>query len=564
MSTSVNPSINGPDGSSLNAAQTQAITALVSAPGNSCLNVVLWGDSGVNDSWLRMSITADNGNESCTHVAGLATYQSALVHQGYTGAKIWIVNVEDQYWYGEKTIETIVSSTSFTFRVDSRATPNIRTNATAVPNNIVTLTSSWRFGRNNPAMQGFGMAGFVPASVVNLGANAQTAQQMASHIAADLAAYPNHKLWVCTTLGANDVRLGNSGVRSLYTALFYAKQHLLQIKNAGRVVLYLGWMPNGAGDTSKDNQPIILEDGVTSMAGPGGIAKTSVRFNTSMRRWCAENGIDMISQYEALVDPASTSGYAIVNTLRSDDTHVGHRGSRLIGSLISSWLTAKKYASAFPLSASLMDRQHDTAAAVVNQASAQIFANPLLATSTGGAGVNVATGVAIASTGAVMTLSTYDCVARTVVNDGDVIGYNQQAVFTYTGAAKDVDGKLTFTIQPADVVIGGKIIAALKARNSLQTKFQGFVLQLTVTMSGGENLQTASLIEKGTGTDAQVLDDTDLVNETIFTPVMQIPNDGRTVIAASLLLQGYCKATTVNEVGAFTVNAGRPAVYSWA
>ncbi|MQA39029.1 hypothetical protein [Rugamonas aquatica] len=534
-------------------------TALAANAPAKGLKTVFWGDSAMGNSAFQTSVSAIG---VCTQTNGLATAH-IVAHGCYKGEPINIVNSEDTYWYGKHTVSTVIDADNIQFAVDSRAIPDLYNSKTADGIAVPAIILSHQHGKNNPALQSMMLAGVIPTDFVNLGANTQTALSMAWHIERDLADYPDYDLWVCATVGANDVR-ANGGSGNLKKALDNAKARLLRLKQAGKRVLYLGWQPNDARDSGK-SPPCYQADGVTAFpSNTDTVAKCTARFHQEMGAWCVENGIEYLPQYMALVDPASASGYAVTGTtandLLADGVHFGKRAAyKFAKQLGAPWFKSIFPGRALPLPASLMDRQHDTAGAVVNQASNYIIRNPLLLTVSGTAGLaaDCAIGVAFGMPAVV----SFALNPRTLATDGDALGNNQRAVFSTTVTSKDQAGSLTFTVPTADIKLGGKIRACAHVQFSGLASFEGYRMYLSIVTSNYGTIAVSATVSEGTSTDVNNFDDTEVISEYPFTPWAFIPADAA-ITSAALVVQGYVKAASGAGTAGFIIDVGRPGVES--
>lgn len=526
---------------------------------NSGLKVVLWGDSGMGNSASTASVTALG---QATHVNGLVTFPFNG-HNGYVGEPVYIVNSEDIYWYGKHTITALPDTNTIQFNIDPRAASDVF--STKPVDGIATpaLIVSHQIGKNNPALQSMMMAGIIPADFVNLGANTQTALSMAWHIERDLVDYSDFDLWICATVGANDVR-ANGGTGNLQKALTNSKARLLRLKSAGKRVLFLGWMPNDTRDASK-NSACLQDDGVTLYSpATDNVSKACTRFNQEMTSWCRENGIDVISQFSALVDPTSTSAYAVTGTnanyLLADGVHVGKRGARQVGnSGGKAWFQTAYPGSVLPLPSSLMDRKHDTSGAVVNPTSNYIFRNPLLLTVSGTAGL--AADAATSGSFGMPAAASFSLNARTVATDGDTYGNNQRATFSTTGTAAEQAGNITLTIPAADIKLGGKIRVCAHVQFTSLASFEGYRMYIQVVTTNYGTITSESTLSKGTATDVGNFDDTDSIKEYPFTPWVYIPADA-IITSALCTVQGFVKCVSGAGTAGFTVDIGRPGIDS--
>lgn len=515
-----------------------------------CPEVVLWGDSAVMYS-SRWDAAASAGKMTASNGVGLCNFTA---HGTYVGAKVWVVNVlVNSGWYGERTVTGIVDANNFQIAVDSNAVADAWDAKEAGTQPSVIYAN--RNARDNVTVRALAMAGPRAKIVANLGGNSQTGESMLTHLDADLAAYPNSRLWVCSTCGANDVRVPSPG--SVKKGLDNAKACLSRIKAAGKDILYLGWQPNNTNDASKNKVNFQLEDGVTLETGTNGINRAAQRFNREMARWCAARGIPMISKFDAIVDPASTTGYAQANTMRSDGIHEGRRGGWLVAKKVKPWLESRYPVLFDPLPMSLLDRRYDTAGTLVDSNCRQIFRNPMLSAATAGLATNVNLPSAF---GMPAVTAGYTTTQRTVATDGDDFGFNQVASWATSGAGSDQAGSVKFLGVAADVPSGtNRVQAGCKVRTSAQTAFIGLRLVLDVTTSNYGVITAESKVLGSGSTDSTALPDTETIdNEWIISPILTMPND-----AIITDLNFYVQGFTSTFPGGFTIAAGRPMILCW-
>lgn len=521
------------------------------------LKVVLFGDSAQGNSASTTSITALG---QATHLNGLVTFPFTG-HGCYIGEPVYVVNSEDSGWYGKHNITAIPDANTLQFLINPKSATDVF--STKPSDGVATpaLIVSHQHGKNNSALQAMMMAGVIPTDFVNLGANTQTAFAMGWHIERDLIDYADYDLWICATMGANDVR-ANNGTGNLKKALDNAKAKLLKIKQAGKRVLFMGWQPNDSRDTGK-NTVCFQEDGIT-LYNPttDNVSKATARFNQAMAIWCAEQGIDMVSQYSALLDSTSANGYAVTgtnaNNLLADGVHVGKRGARNWGKNGGkAWFQSIYPGNRLPLPTSLMDRQHDTAGTLVNPSSTYIFRNPLFLTSSAGLANDAATSGSFGMPAA----TSVQVNARTVATDGDTFGNNQRAVFSTTVTTADQAGNITLTLPTADIKLGGKVRACLHVQFTSLASFEGYRLYIQITTSNYGTLTGEMAVSKGTASDVNNFDDTDSISEYPFTPWIYIPVDA-IITAAICTVQGFVKAVGGAGTAGFTVDVGRPGIES--
>ena len=550
--------------------ETNLFTGRLKIPGveQSGLKIVLWGDSAMQYGLQWTALASGNLTQS----NGVATLALAAAHLSNVGQRFWILNTSDQYWYGEHVVSTVVDANTLTFAVDSRAAPDAH--PTANLGTQVHFQNGNYYGQANPFLVGMFAAGVVPDDVVFLGANSQTGTDMLSHVDADLAAYTDYDLWVCCTCGANDVRVSSPG--NLATGIAKAKANLIKIKNAGKRVLYLGWQPNDSRDAAK-NRSVLMTDGVAQTT--GSVAMATARFNEEMKVWCASVGIDMISQYDYLLDPTSVSGYAKTNMLIADGTHLGKRGAFAIEQAIKSWLLANYSGAANKLVCSLMDRyksgDYSGAGTVVNPASRQIFRNPLL-TATVAADANGNTrpeSVTLSSAYSMPAIAvpspagTYNVVAR-----ADGFGNDFYCTWSSTVASAEQGGAITLNLAPADIAVGKPLWGAVHVQieaeshhgaplaNSLTMGVEAYISvtcsNYTLPFVASQKIGGAS----GSSDRVEFLD-SELINRVLSVPKINIPADA-VITAATLIVRGFSKATATATQSNLTMRVGRPSVWS--
>lgn len=521
--------------------------AAASAP-----EVVLWGDSGVMYE-SRWDAAASAG--VMTQTGGIATVNFAN-HGAYVGCKVWCVNIADAGWYGERTVTAVIDANNFQFAVSPTADSdawNVKELGTQP-----SVIYANRNARDNAFVRALAMIGPRAKIIANLGGNSQSTTSILSHLAADLTAYPNSSLWVCSTVGANDVRVSVPG--SLQSAIENAKKALLQIQTAGKKILYLGWQPNNANDATKNKTNFRLEDGVTLETGTNGVNRAAQRFNKIMKEWCAENKIAMISKFDALTDPTSATGYARANTMRPDGVHEGKRGGWLIAQKIAPWLLNTYPTLNDPLPMSQIDRRYDTTGALVDAKCSQIFRNPILSTASGTAGLGFDVTL-LSAFGMPAVSAGFSLVQRTVAADGDDYGFNQVASWATTGAGSDQAGAVKFSGYPGDIPVGtNRYQAGCKVRTFGQTAFTGLRLILDITTSNYGSITAESKVYGSGGSDTVPFADTETIdNEWVISPVLTVPTDA-IVTGINFYVQGF----TSTFPGGFTIAAGRPMIRCWA
>ena len=520
------------------------------------LKIVLWGDSDMQNSLQWTALTSGQ----LTQVGGVATLALAGAHLSNAGQRFWILNTEDTYWYGEHVVSTVVDANTLTFSVDSRAAADVWTTrpSSCVPH----FQNGNYYGQANPFLSGMFAAGIVPDDIAFLGANTQSAEQMAWHIERDLTDYTDYDLWVCGTVGANDVIVHNN----LPNGLREAKARLMRIKNAGKTILYLGWQPCDTRNASK-NTTVVFPDGVTYTT--NSVSMATVRFNQEMSQWCAANGIDMISQYEVLVDPADGNGYARSNMLIGDGVHIGKRGGYAMRNRVRDWLLKKYPGYQKALATGLVDRYksgvYSGGGTVVNPGTRQIFRNPMLSV-LGAADANgnvLPESVTLSSSYGMPTIAspapvgTYGVVARV-----DGIGNDFFLLWTSAVAAQEQAGSIKFNLAPADIVPGKPISAAVSIKTDTQAEFMGVEAYLNIACSNYTLPFVASQkIAGASGSSDRVLfADAETVDAVFSTPIIDLPADA-IVTSAEMIVRTFLKASATGTTATAKVYCGRPSVW---
>jgi len=504
--------------------------------------IVLWGDSGLHYAWGWIAITAGEALAS----GGIATV-TINNHSLYPGCPVDVVNTTDSDWYGRRIVLTVIDANTFTMGVGENAAADLYNTREANTQPFISPQS--KPARDNIVVRALAMCKQRGEIVANLAANTQSAVQMLTHLDADLAAYPDSDLWICATVGANDVRVSNPG--SVPVALNSAQAALSRIKSAGKTVLYLGWQPNNASDATKDKTGFTLETGATA-SGTNAINQAAQRFNAEMKRWCCDAGIDMISQFDLLVDPASSTGYALSGTMHADGVHVNRIGAKLVAPYVADWLTQKYPADFDPLPRTLIDRYKDTSGNVINQASQQLFRNPLLTVDAGGGRAN---GVTMTEAFGMPAETGISLVARTVADDGDAYGNNQVASWATSSAGSDQAGAINFTVTVGDIPAGTtRMQFGCMVRSSAHTQFSGVRMISNIVTSNYGSLLTEVKVQGITQT---AYETTVIDNEMILSPVTHIPADA-IITSCAFYVQGFATHT-----GGFTLACGRPMARAW-
>ena len=532
------------------------------------LKIVLWGDSGMQYGLQWSALTAGQ----LTQTGGVATLALGSAHLANVGNRFWIINTSDPYWYGEKTVATVVDANTLTFSVDPRASADASTSA--FPGTQVHFQNGNYYGQANPFLAGMFAAGIVPEDVVFLGGNSQTAESMLTHVDTDLANYSDYDLWVCATVGANDVRVSTPG--NLSKALQYAKANLIKIKNSGKRVLYLGWQPNDSRDAAR-NRSVLMTDGSTQTT--GSVAMATARFNEEMKAWCYSVGIDMISQYDGLVDASSTSGYALANMMISDGVHVGKRGAIRLETAIKNWLTTNYSGASNRLCCSLLDRfksgDYSGAGTSVNPSARQIFRNPLLTATvapdangnTRPESVTLTSAFSMPAISAPATAGTYNVTPRS-----DGFGNDFYCTWSSTVASIEQAGLMNFNLAPADIVLGKDLWAAVHVQIEANSHHGsplannmtlGVDAYLSITASNYSQPFVSSAKSAGASgsSDRVEFDNAELINRVLCVPKIKIPADA-VITSAVLVVRGFSKATASATQSNLTLRCGRPSVWT--
>lgn len=370
-----------------------------------------------------------------------------------------------------------------------------------------------------------------PFDVVNFAAvNSQDTVPMMERLQRDVFDYSPG--WCFVHAGANNVRVLSSSPEQ---AAIDTQALLLEILNRNIRVVYLEWLPDNSSDSN-------YQSGLTN--------KKSMRHSRLMREWCRVHGVIFVSQWEQLSDPTSSTGDAPAQKLWSDGIHLSGPGAQLVGQALAT--AVGPYVTGFRqnLPTSTVDSfAQDTS-------SNQYFANPILATTTGGTvgsggSGTAASGVSIARSASGTFVASV--VARTVSADGDALGYNQRVVWTPSSATEELYVKFLCTaanFSAGDIIEGGMM---LSANADAASNYMSIAGAYTVVNNFAHYAQV--LGADGNGTNGYKL--ANVTNLQLIVPRLKIPA-GTAVTEVGVW--AIFKPSTGWTSGAITINVGRIAV----
>lgn len=271
------------------------------------------------------------------------------------------------------------------------------------------------------------------------------------------------------------------------------------------------------------------------------------QLNQLIKNYAFQNNLMCIDAYAAIVDPASATGAALVDTLESDNIHTSAYGARLIGLAGSAMFTPQTQTPP-GLTASQVDNFG------ANSSNWQLF-DQAPWTSSGGtvSGTNMSgtapTGFTVQLTAGTVTSGVVSVPARVAATDGDTIGNNVQVVITASGTA-------TIQIFPSSVrtrlVVGGtyQFRVPVRLTNVSGSNIRAIQFQMTLT---GANSQQA--IARAWGNESSVALATNYADGTyyMYSPVFTVPSWFTSTSNGFAILQ-----ITFSAAGtAITVNCGR-------
>jgi len=370
-----------------------------------------------------------------------------------------------------------------------------------------------------------------PFEVLNYAAvNSQDTANMEERLQRDVLDY--NPGWCFVHAGANNVRVLSDTPEN---AAVDTQALLARMLSANIRVVYVEWFPDNSSDTVYDS---------------GNTNKKSKRHSRLMREWCRENGVIFVSQWESLSDPTSATGDAPAQKLFTDGVHLSGPGAQLVGRALAD--AVGPYVTGFRQL--LPNSTIDSYAA--DTSSNQYFANPILATATGGtvgAGGSgtAASGVSIARSASGTFVASVE--ARTVAVDGDAIGNNQKVVWTPSSATEEL--YIKFLCTAGNFAAGDIIEGALMM--SVDADAAGNKLSLAGAYTIVNNFAHYAQHLGGDGTSGNAYLLSNITNLQMVVPRLKIPT-GTTITEVGVW--AIVKPATGWTAGAITITAGRVAV----
>lgn len=211
--------------------------------------------------------------------------------------------------------------------------------------------------------------------------------------------------------------------------------------------------------------------------------------NNSLRYYAgSNNGIGLIDSAVAIMNPAT--GFMLASCLSSDGSniHVNPIGARCVGQMIADIFG--RNTSAYLLTSSVLDN-------FTGNANNQNILDNVPWVATGGTVGAGCSGTAAQGFSCLRTAGTGTAVlsvpARTMVDDGDTIGFNQKMTITFAGATDVFDARIitgTDTATYSRMVAGGsyEMRMAIRLANVQGSGFRNinatYTLNLTDTLTG--------------------------------------------------------------------------------
>lgn len=389
---------------------------------------------------------------------------------------------------------------------------------------VVTFTQNRVTGRSafHEMQQRLGQ----PFEVVNYAAvNSQDSGPMFERLQRDV--FDFNPGWCFVHATANDVRVLS---KTAEVAAENCKLLMREMLNHNIRVVYLEWLPDNSSDTNN--------------YAAGATNALSLTHSTIMKKWCKENGVIFVSQWESLSDPSSATGDGYAQRLWTDGIHLSAPGAQLVGQALAA--AVGPYVTAVePLLPCTQLDNHST-----NAASDQYFRNPLLVTDTNSDGTADGVTIAVSPSGGTVVAT---LVARTVATDGDILGNNQKIVWTPGSATQEL--YIKFLCTAADVVAGDMIEGAMMLSFDADAAGNYVSVAGVYTIINNFAHYSAVGIPDGSGSNAYKL--ANAANQIMVTPTLKVPA-GTTVTEAGVWT--ILKPATGWTSGAITINCGRIAV----
>ncbi len=366
-------------------------------------SIVPFGDSITANNWAASNVSAGN---MVRDPSGSFVTVTLSNHPFMTGQLCLVEQAADGSFNGPWAVTRTGVNT---FTIPSAGTPNATTGAAVVRCPYQQADNGWlTFAKI--------LLGNRMAVLYNAGIGGNTTTQMLARIQRDVLLKGAY--WVSEMSGINDI----ASFGATAAQVFANKQAIWsQLIAAGSSVIAHTTLPLEYGYSGLANSVI---DGYNE----------SVRQLNAMIRRAASSGtkgIVLCDSYAAVVDPNSTTGQPLAGMMSSDHIHPAPKGCLAVARAF-----AAVVAPLMPLTNTLPSSAAD------NRASSAGNANlwRSLPTNTAGGTVSApVTGTAadqfrVASSGNAGRTCVASVVARTVANDGDAIGYNQQMTCTAAAA----------------------------------------------------------------------------------------------------------------------------------
>lgn len=461
---------------------------------------ILIGDSITARGNYSTTITA------LTQSAGVAT-ATATSHALYPAAKVFIANVDQEQYNGLKTVISRVSSSQYTFAVDSGATtPASGTNMAG--------TAIERLSDRNWFEMANAQLGHPFAVIINAGGSGQTTTQIAARFERDALAYANPGDIIQIQGGINEFINSAAPFTDVVTTKANFLSMIQKTIAAGCIPLVCTSLPldsSASGYSASEAQAILL-------------------LNQYLRELADYTFPRMIlfDAWASVVAPADATGDFATN-YSTDGIHPTALACQRMSQDLATIMASYKYTRTQWVGSVFDSYDNDTN-------NRQIDPNPLNTgtggtKSTSGAGSGTNTGNAPDSYTITLTRTSTGACVNSIVSRSDGHGSDWQVEFTSVDANDAIDIVQTSQLH-ARVSAGDILVAECNLVGTSLTNISNISFAFEWASDGVTYTQPAAI---GSAASGQITDNFDWV---LRTPPLTVPAAGMTGLKTRLKVTG--------------------------
>lgn len=446
----------------------------------------------LGDSRLARDWTVNAGTPILTGEVGTNLAVCSLAnHKKFPGDVIKICNAADQVYNCVSFVETVINSSTFTYRTAGTIT-------SAAPLGTAEFRDPYQLGNNGIFNWANILGGGRYRLLRNAANSGEKLEDILRRVQRDVIDVNPANCFLFA--GTNDVRSGSNNANLMFATWL---QIVTQIRAAGIRM----WVA-----TEHTYGPGVANLTTAKVA-------TLMKFNQLIRTYVQRNPEVVLIDFGAvMVDPAATDGSSVASYFEDADVHQSPRGGYREGKEFN------RVASAIiPPLPQLPSYPSDSFDFTGTQS---VLSNPLMQAGAGGTVVAPMTGAAPVSWraegsggGATLVASVS---ARTVIADGDALGNNMKFVCTMTAnndSAQARQNGLT-----ARVGAGRYFFAIANIRMvNLPATVKRITLNINTTVDG-----VAYQVTNGTGTSSNTFEIEDF-SGTFITPIIRIPANAASI-----------------------------------